>query len=35
MFRIGHGTDVHRLVNNRKFILGGVEIPSDIGLDGL
>ena len=34
MFRIGHGTDVHRLVNNRKFILGGIEIPSDVGLDG-
>lgn len=26
-FRIGHGYDVHRLVENRKLILGGVEIP--------
>ena len=27
--RIGHGYDVHRLVEDRKLILGGVEIPSD------
>lgn len=33
-FRIGHGYDVHRLVSGRKLILGGVEIPTDIGLDG-
>ena len=25
--RIGNGYDVHRLVENRKLILGGVEIP--------
>ena len=33
-FRIGHGYDVHRLVENRKLILGGVEIPSEKGLLG-
>ncbi|MBQ7699788.1 MAG: 2-C-methyl-D-erythritol 2,4-cyclodiphosphate synthase [Clostridia bacterium] len=32
--RIGHGYDVHRLVQGRKFILGGVEIPYELGLDG-
>ena len=32
--RIGHGYDVHRLVENRKLILGGVCIPHDKGLDG-
>jgi 2-C-methyl-D-erythritol 2,4-cyclodiphosphate synthase len=32
--RIGHGFDVHRLVPNRKLILGGVEIRHDRGLDG-
>jgi 2-C-methyl-D-erythritol 2,4-cyclodiphosphate synthase len=32
--RIGHGYDVHRLVSGRKLILGGVEIPWDLGLDG-
>lgn len=32
--RIGHGYDVHRLVSNRKLILGGVEIPYELGLDG-
>ena len=32
--RIGHGYDVHRLVENRKLILGGVEIPYERGLDG-
>jgi 2-C-methyl-D-erythritol 2,4-cyclodiphosphate synthase len=32
--RIGVGYDVHRLVKGRKLILGGVEITSDIGLDG-
>lgn len=26
-FRIGHGYDVHRLVEGRKLIMGGVEIP--------
>lgn len=34
-FRIGHGYDVHKLVENRKLILGGVEIPNQkIGLLG-
>ncbi len=32
--RIGHGYDVHRLTENRKLILGGVEIPYEKGLDG-
>ena len=32
--RIGHGYDVHRLVAGRKLILGGVEIPWELGLDG-
>ncbi len=32
--RIGHGYDVHRLVEGRKLILGGVEIPYEKGLDG-
>ena len=31
---IGHGYDVHRLVEGRKLILGGVEIPFEKGLDG-
>lgn len=35
MIRIGHGYDVHKLVENRKLILGGVEIENDgIGLLG-
>ena len=32
--RIGHGYDVHRLVPDRKLILGGVEIPYEKGLLG-
>ena len=32
--RIGHGYDVHRLVEGRKCIIGGVDIPSDLGLLG-
>ena len=32
--RIGHGYDVHRLVENRALILGGVEIPFEKGLLG-
>ena len=32
--RIGHGYDVHRLVEGRKLILGGVEIPWEKGVDG-
>lgn len=34
MFRIGHGYDVHKLVEGRKLILGGVEIPHMVGLLG-
>ena len=34
MFRIGHGYDVHKLVEDRKLILGGVEVPFDKGLLG-
>ena len=33
-FRIGQGYDVHRLVEGRKLILGGVEIPYEKGLLG-
>ena len=33
-FRIGNGYDVHRLVENRRLILGGVEIPYPLGLLG-
>lgn len=32
--RIGHGYDVHRLVEGRKLILGGIEIPFEKGLLG-
>lgn len=32
--RIGHGYDVHRLKKGRRLILGGEDIPSDVGLDG-
>ena len=32
--RVGHGYDVHRLTENRKLILGGVEIPYEKGLLG-
>lgn len=32
--RIGHGYDVHRLVKNRKCIIGGVTIPHETGLLG-
>lgn len=34
MFRIGHGYDVHRLVEGRSLILGGVDVPFELGLDG-
>jgi 2-C-methyl-D-erythritol 2,4-cyclodiphosphate synthase len=33
-FRIGFGYDIHPLVEGRKLVLGGVEIPSSKGLDG-
>ncbi len=32
--RIGHGYDVHRFADQRKLILGGVDIPHTKGLDG-
>lgn len=32
--RIGMGYDVHKLAEGRKLILGGVEIPWDMGLSG-
>lgn len=34
MQRVGQGYDVHKLVEGRKLILGGVEIPHEKGLDG-
>lgn len=34
MIRIGHGFDVHALVDGRKCIIGGVEVPHNKGLDG-
>jgi 2-C-methyl-D-erythritol 2,4-cyclodiphosphate synthase len=33
-YRIGFGTDVHRLVAGRRLVLGGVEIESDLGAEG-
>ena len=34
MFRVGFGYDVHRLVEGRSLILGGVNIPHHLGLSG-
>ena len=34
MMRIGHGYDVHRLVQGRRLVLGGVDIPHETGLLG-
>jgi 2-C-methyl-D-erythritol 2,4-cyclodiphosphate synthase len=34
MFRIGFGTDIHRLVAGRPLVIGGVTIESDLGADG-
>lgn len=34
MIRIGHGYDVHRLVEDRRLVIGGVEIPYEKGLLG-
>src|SRR5579875_2071940 len=31
MLRIGTGYDIHRLAAGRRFVLGGVELPSDVG----
>jgi 2-C-methyl-D-erythritol 2,4-cyclodiphosphate synthase len=33
-YRIGYGIDAHKLVVGRKLILGGVEVPFDLGLEG-
>lgn len=33
-FRIGFGSDIHRLVEGKKLILGGVELESDLGAEG-
>jgi 2-C-methyl-D-erythritol 2,4-cyclodiphosphate synthase len=33
-FRVGHGIDYHRLAEGRKLVLGGVEIPFYMGLEG-
>ena len=33
-FRAGHGFDAHRLVTGRKLMLGGIRVPSLVGLDG-
>ena len=32
--KIGHGYDVHKFAQDRKLILGGVDIPCSMGLDG-
>ncbi len=32
--RIGHGYDVHKLIEGRKLILGGIEVPHTLGLLG-
>lgn len=34
MFRIGFGNDIHRLVEGKPLILGGVEIPAEKGAEG-
>ena len=34
MMRVGHGYDVHRLVENRACIIGGIVIPYEKGLLG-
>jgi 2-C-methyl-D-erythritol 2,4-cyclodiphosphate synthase len=34
MIRVGIGYDVHKFAKNRRLILGGVEIPHDLGLSG-
>lgn len=33
-FRIGHGYDVHKLVSQRRLVIGGVEIEHELGLLG-
>ena len=32
--RIGHGYDVHKLVEGRRLVIGGVDIPYELGLLG-
>ncbi len=32
--RVGHGYDVHRFKQGRRLVLGGVEVPYELGLDG-
>lgn len=32
--RIGHGYDVHRISPGRRLVIGGIEIPCSVGLDG-
>jgi 2-C-methyl-D-erythritol 2,4-cyclodiphosphate synthase len=34
MYRIGYGSDIHRLVEGRSLILGGIKIDSDLGAEG-
>jgi len=34
VLRIGQGYDIHPLVAGRRLVLGGIEIPSDVGLEG-
>ena len=34
MFRVGFGYDVHRLVEGRRLVLGGIVIPCELGLLG-
>ena len=34
MFRIGFGSDIHKLVPGRPLVLGGVVIESDLGAEG-
>lgn len=34
MMRIGFGNDIHRLVRGKPLILGGVEIPAELGAEG-
>ncbi|MBK9438324.1 MAG: 2-C-methyl-D-erythritol 2,4-cyclodiphosphate synthase [Chloracidobacterium sp.] len=33
-FRIGFGTDIHRLITDRPLIIGGIEVESDLEADG-
>ena len=34
MYRIGFGTDIHRLAEGRALVIGGVQIDSDLGAEG-